>query len=102
MKTTFGPVFEDDFAEMIARFASEVSPELAIRFENRIAEAFETIARHPEIGRRRKDLSQPGIRSFRVAGFDSHLIFYQVRTEDVFFIRVLHGAMDLPAMFPDA
>ena len=102
MKSTFSSVFENDFAEIITRFAGEVSPELSIRFENRIAEAFELILQHPEIGRRRKDLSPAGIRSFRVAGFDSHLIFYQLKAEEIFFIRVLHGAMDLPAMFPDA
>ena|ERR1035437_310027 len=102
MRITFSSVFEDDFAEIITRFANEVSPELSIRFENRIVEAFERIARHPEIGRRRKDLQSPGIRSFRVAGFESYLIFYQVRSKDIFFVLVLHGAMNLPAMFPDA
>ena len=102
MKTTFSSVFEHDFAEIITRFATDVSPELSIRFEKRITAAYELIARHPQIGRERKDLQPPGIRSFRVAGFDSYLIFYQVRTNDVFFVRVLHGAMDLPAMFPDA
>ena len=67
MKTTFSSVFEDDFAEIITRFAGEVSPALSIRFENRIAGALELIARQPEIGRRRKDLQQPAVRSFRVA-----------------------------------
>ncbi len=102
MKAVFSSVFEADFAEIITRFASEVSPELSIRFENRITQAFEKIVRQPEIGRRRKDLQQPNLRSFRVAGFESYLIFYQVRTNDVFFVRVLHGAMNLPAMFPEA
>ena len=102
MNIAFSSVFEDDFAEIITRFASEVSPELSIRFENRMAEAWERIASQPEIGRRRKDLQQPGIRSFRVAGFDSYLIFYQLRKDEIFFVRVLHGAMDLPAMFPEA
>jgi plasmid stabilization system protein ParE len=37
-----------------------------------------------------------------VRGFDSHLIFYQLRKEEIFFVRLLHGAMDLPAMFPEA
>ncbi|HEY1719031.1 MAG TPA: type II toxin-antitoxin system RelE/ParE family toxin [Verrucomicrobiae bacterium] len=102
MKARFSSVFEDDFAGIITHFSSEVSPELSIRFENRIAAAFERIVKHPEIGRRRKDLQQPGIRSFRVAGFESYLIFYQVRTDDIFFVRVLHGSMNLPAMFPEA
>jgi plasmid stabilization system protein ParE len=102
MKAKFSSVFEDDFAGIITHFSSEVSPELSIRFENRIAAAFERIVKHPEIGRRRKDLQQPGIRSFRVAGFESYLIFYQVRPKDIFFVRVLHGSMNLPAMFPEA
>jgi plasmid stabilization system protein ParE len=102
MKAVFSSVFEDDFVETITRFASEVSPELSIRFENRIIQAFERIMKHPETGRRRKDLLQPDVRSFRVAGFESYLMFYQVRTDDVFFVRLLHGAMNLPAMFPEA
>jgi plasmid stabilization system protein ParE len=56
MRTTFSPVFEDDFAEIITRFAGEASPELSIRFENRIVGTLELIAHQPEIGRRRKDL----------------------------------------------
>jgi len=68
----------------------------------RMAEALELIIGQPEIGRRRKDLQQPALRSFRVTGFDSYLIFYQLRKNEIFFIRLLHGAMDLPAMFPEA
>jgi len=102
MKTTFSSVFEDDFAEIITRFADEMSPALSVRFENRIIGALELIAREPEIGRRRKDLQQPAVRSFRVTGFESYLIFYQLRKNEVFFVRLLHGAMDLPAMFPEA
>jgi plasmid stabilization system protein ParE len=37
-----------------------------------------------------------------VAGFESYSIFYQVRTKGIFFVRLLHGAMNLPAMFPEA
>ena len=102
MKTTFSSVFEDDFTKIITGFAGEVSPALSVRFENRIVGALELIVRQPEIGRRRKDLQQPGVRSFRVTGFESYLIFYQLRKNEVFFIRLLHGAMDLPAMFPEA
>jgi plasmid stabilization system protein ParE len=102
MKTIFSSVFEDDFAEIITRFAGEMSPALSVRFENRIIGALELIAHQPEIGRRRKDLQQPAVRSFRVTGFESYLIFYQLRKNEVFFVRLLHGAMDLPAMFPEA
>ena len=99
MKITFSSVFEADFADLITYFAREVSPELSVRFENRMIQAVELIAGTPEIGRRRKELKPSDLRSFRVEGFDSYLIFYQVRADDVLFIRVLHGAMDLPAVF---
>lgn len=99
MKITFSSVFETDFAEIVTHLASSASPEVALRFENRALEAVELIGRSPEIGRRRKELAPGNLRSLRVSGFDSYLIFYQVRVEDIFFVRVLHGAMDLPAMF---
>lgn len=99
MKITFSSVFESDFAELITHFSATVSPEHAMSFENRAIQAVELIAKTPELGRRRPELRPGNLRSLRVAGFDSYLIFYQVRADDVFFVRVLHGAMDLPAMF---
>jgi plasmid stabilization system protein ParE len=99
MRITLSSVFESDFAEIITHFAVAVSPELSLKFETRTIEAVELIAKTPEIMRRRKELKQGNIRSFCGAGFGSYLIFYQARANDVLFIRVLHGAMDLPAMF---
>lgn len=98
MRTVFSSVFETDFAEIIAYFAGDVSPELSVRFENSVVETFEQIAAHPEIGRRRVDLAHPEIRSLVVTGFENYLIFYQVRETDIFFVRLLHGARDLPGL----
>ena len=95
MKILFSSVFEEDFAEIISYFASEAAPELSVRFEQAVIEAFEHVVAHPEIGRRRKDLAHPEIRSLVVRGFESYIIFYQVRKRDVFFVRLLHGARDL-------
>jgi hypothetical protein len=36
------------------------------------------LAQHPFIGRERRDLSPPGIRSWRVSGFPRWLLFYTV------------------------
>jgi plasmid stabilization system protein ParE len=99
MKITFSSVFESDFAEVITHLAATASPQLALRFESRTIQAVELIARTPEMGLRRKELRPGNLRSPRVAGFDSYLIFYQVRADVVFFVRILHGSMDLPAMF---
>ena len=99
MKITFSSVFESDFASIVTHFAAGSSLEVALRFENRAIQAVELMANMPGIGRRRKELKPGNLRSLRVAGFDSYLVFYQVRGDDVFFVRLLHGAMDLPAMF---
>ena len=99
MKITFSSVFESDFAEILTHFAAKTSSELALRFENRTIQAVELIAETPEIGRRRNELKPGSLRGLRVTGFDSYLIFYQMRAEDVCLVRLLHGAMDLPAMF---
>ena len=101
MKTVFSSVFETDFAEAVAAFAQEATISLSNRFEVRVIEAYERIAKHPQIGRRRKDLNRPEIRSFRVVGFDNYLIFYQLRADRILFVRLLHGAMDLPAFLPE-
>ena len=92
MRTIFSSVFESDFAEIIAYYASDVTPELSVRFEKCVVETFEQIAAHPEIGHRRKDLAHPEIRSHIVAGFENYIIFYQLRKEEIFFVRLLHGA----------
>jgi plasmid stabilization system protein ParE len=96
VRAVFSSVFESDFAEIIAYYASDVTPELSVRFEKCVVETFEQIVSHPEIGRRRKDLAHPEIRSLIIAGFENYIIFYQVRKEEIFFIRLVHGARNLP------
>jgi toxin ParE1/3/4 len=98
VRSVFSSVFEADFAEIVAYYAGEVTPELSVRFEKCVVEAFERIAAHPEIGRRRKDLAHPEIHSLVVAGFENYVIFYQVRKDEIFFVRLLHGARDLPGL----
>jgi len=98
VKAIFSSVFETDFADIVAYFASDVAPGYSIRFERSVVATFEQIVGHPEIGRRRMDLAHPEIRSFAVTGFENYLIFYQVRKKEVFFARLLHGARDLPGL----
>jgi toxin ParE1/3/4 len=98
VRTVFSSVFETDFAEIIAYFAGDVSPALSLRFEDSVVETYEQIATHPKIGRRRTDLAHPEIRSLVVTGFENYIVFYQIREADVFFIRLLHGARDLPGL----
>lgn len=99
MKIVFSSVFENDFAEVVGYLADEVTPVLSVRFENQVIEAYKLISANPEIGRLRKDLPQSEIRSLVIGGFENYILFYQVRRNDVFFLRLLHGARNLPDLF---
>lgn len=98
MKAVFGSAFEEDFAEIVTYYADAATSELSLRFENSVVETFERIVAHPEIGRRRKDLAHPEIRSLVVSSFESYIIFYQARKDSVLFVRLLHGARNLPEL----
>ena len=52
--------------------------------------------RHPLIGRERTDLSPPGIRSWRIAGYPRWLIFYGVDSgKKLILYRIRQGTMNL-------
>ncbi|HMP83078.1 MAG TPA: type II toxin-antitoxin system RelE/ParE family toxin [Verrucomicrobiota bacterium] len=78
-----------------ARNIHRVNPPAAKRFLIAAHDTFEFLARNPEIGRRRADLGFAEVRSWRVKGFRSHLIFYRKLPDCVQIWRVLHGARDL-------
>ena len=76
---------------------------LADRFVANAKITFTQLAQTPGLGRPcpfRNPKTQ-GLRSWRVADFPKHLIFYRPLSEDrgVEIIRVLHGARDLETMF---
>jgi len=99
MNLVFSSLFEQDFAELITYFATQVSPQLAIRFEESTCQLIALLVEHPELGRQRKDLLPEGIRSFRVRGFERYLLFYQVRGQDLVLLRLRYGGMNLQALF---
>jgi toxin ParE1/3/4 len=85
-------------------FISTDSTEAALRFLDAVRETIESVADHPESGRPRRFTGHGGtpIWSRQVSGFRTHLIFYSMPDEhSVTIIRVLHGAMNLEAIFAD-
>ena len=67
------------------------------RFLYSAEDAFRQIAKFPEIGRL-SGFSTPsltGIRQYPIKGFRRYIIFYQIYSDMVEVIRVLHGAQDL-------
>lgn len=98
MKLVFSSVFEADFAELIAYFQDNAGTDLSVRFENQICHLAELLLRHPELGRLRRDLKPDGIRSFGVPDFRNYLLFYQITGDDLVFLRLRYGGMDLPRL----
>jgi toxin ParE1/3/4 len=67
----------------------------ANRLIDRITARFALLIRHPQLGRRRDDLTA-GLRSFTIGRY---IIFYRIEEEDVLILRVLHGSRDIAALF---
>jgi toxin ParE1/3/4 len=62
-------------------------------YKARLDHAMRELARFPNLGRARDDIS-PGLRGFPV---EAHIIFYRVDDQTVRIVRVLHGMMDAAA-----
>jgi toxin ParE1/3/4 len=101
-KFIVSPAAREDL-DQIHAFISQENPEAADKLLGAALSTFAAVARMPGIGRPRTfKLSElSGLRSFRVDGFRNYLIFYRPVTEGVEIVRVLHGARNLNALFPE-
>lgn len=84
-----------------AAFIADDNPDAARRFLTAAEAALGRIADNPHIGRAETfDLPRlAGLRSWAVPGFRAVRVYYQVKADEVFVVRVLHGARDLPPLF---
>jgi plasmid stabilization system protein ParE len=64
---------------------------------------FQELARMPGMGRTRTfpQARLRNLRSFRIQGFENHLIFYSPIQDGVEVFHVLHGALDLEQFWHD-
>lgn len=79
------------------------SRETAIRFLRAVRATMDELTAAPELGGI-WDSSNPrlaGVRVWQVRGFKNHLIFYRPAEERVEFLRILHGARDLPTILEE-
>jgi addiction module RelE/StbE family toxin len=102
MTLIFSSRFEDDFAELVSKFAEAAGEDLAMRFEEQVIRLTRRLLRFPEMGRLRHDLKPEGIRSFMVPQFHNYLLFYQVKGEELVLLRVRYGGMNLPLLFGES
>jgi toxin ParE1/3/4 len=88
----------------IACYIAESNPDAAGRFVDAAYTTFYFLTTQPELGRPRRfaHSSLTGLRSWRVAKFTRHLVFYRFHGGVVEILRVIHGARDLDALFREA
>jgi len=89
----FGQYVESDLRE-IRDYIAQDSPESARRLMVRFVEAFRLLAKRPELGHAREDLT---VRSLRFWPVGSYLVVY-VAEKPIEIVAVVHGARDVPSV----
>jgi plasmid stabilization system protein ParE len=95
VKVVVRPQFYLDVEEEVYWLFENAGLEVAQRWHEQVWATIEFLRSNPEVGRQRKDLKQPGIRSWRVQHFTRWLIFYGVRSKELVIFRVRSGLMNL-------
>jgi len=97
----FSSVFEADFAATAAQFAVLASPETSLRWEEAVVRLTGLLRKHPQLGRVRRELYPGEIRTFVIKEFPDFVLFYRITADEIIFLRVCYGGLDLPKMFAE-
>ena len=85
------PAAEEQVGDVVAFIAAD-SEEAAVRVRHAFYSAFELLAKQPEIGHAREDLTSRPLKFWRVY---SYLIVYDPASTPLTIVAVLHGARDV-------
>ncbi len=99
MSAVFRPQFWLDLEDGVAYLTAKASTETAKRWHAEVMGSVARVEQQPDLGRPRRDLKPPGIRSLILRRFPRYLLFYRWDGEIVEILRVKHGMMDLPLLF---
>jgi plasmid stabilization system protein ParE len=103
MRALRRPRFLLDLAEELTWLNEKAGPDVAESWYEALNETIRLLQQHPLIGRERTDLSPPGIRSWRIAGYPRWLIFYGVdQRNKLIFYRIRQGTMNLVVLKMDS
>ena len=98
-------VFSDaamaDVVEQADWYRRQVGETLALRWERAVTSAIAQVLRFPASGSpcsfRSPELT--GVRRTMIPKFPKHLMFYRFEHDEVFVLRIVHGARDLESLF---
>lgn len=88
-----------DLDEILEFVLLNGGPDAALRVHQRFSDEFSKLADEPGIGHTRDDVSELGLRVWRVF---SYLVIYLPDTKPLEIIRVIHGMRDLPNVTPQS
>jgi toxin ParE1/3/4 len=98
-------VFSDaaiaDILEQADWYATQSGTRLARHWETAVTSTISRILRRPALGPACKFRSPAieGLRRATISKFSRHLLFYRFDDDEVFVIRIVHGARDLERLF---
>ena len=98
-------VFSDaaiaDILEQSDWYTDRSGARLAQRWQKAVTAAVTFVVRRPSAGAPCifRSPALLGVRRTAISGFPKHLLFYRVDHEEVFILRVVHGARDLERLF---
>lgn len=95
MKINVRPLFYLDISETVAHLAEKAGADIAVRWAESVWETVLELEARPHLGRERKDLPFPAVRSWRVRNYSRWLVFYGAKPAALVFYRVKHGAANL-------
>lgn len=101
MKLLFRPLFLSDVAECAEYLTSEADANIAATWYEALKKALQQIQEAREIGRLRRDLPLPGIRTLNLRKYPRYLVFYRIEKGKIELLRVRHGMMSLPELFSE-
>ena len=100
-RLVFSDLATADILEQADWYADQSGRRLAQRWEKAVTSAVSLVVRRPAAGApcTFRSLALRGVRRTTISGFSRHLLFYKFDDEEVFVLRVVHGARDLERLF---
>jgi toxin ParE1/3/4 len=98
MRAIKRPAFLRDLSRYALHIAKN-NPDAALRLIDAAEATCNLLIGQPGLGHAEKFRKVVGVRSFRIKDFDKYLVFYRTSEDSIEFIRLIHGARDLPAQF---
>jgi toxin ParE1/3/4 len=98
-------VFSDasitDILEQAEWYAAQMGQPLAQRWQKAVMTAISHSLTRPATGApcKFRSLALRDVRRATISGFPKHLLFYRFDEDEVFVLRVVHGARDLERLF---